>query len=189
MKSAAAWLVLAAAPAWAQVAKPVAASSLKLSPTLGPRITPQTFTELERRFDSTLYGLNPKDPLDLLGTSRALYLRDYGLVLTAEVSLVATPPTIFRKEIGKEETARIHQRKLAQLPALKHAMREMIKVSALTLSGAVGVPQYETSSLQVVLAVKLLYLSWEDTDGLPGQILMQASLKDAIAGEIREEQQ
>ena len=41
----------------------------------------------------------------------------------------------------------------------------------------------------VVVAVRLAYLNWEDTSGLPGQILMRADRRSALAGDIKEEQQ
>ena len=41
----------------------------------------------------------------------------------------------------------------------------------------------------VVVAVRLDYLNWEDTSGLPGQILMRADRRSALAGYIEEEQQ
>ena len=41
----------------------------------------------------------------------------------------------------------------------------------------------------VVVAVRLDYLNWEDTTGLPAQILMRADRKSALAGDIKEEQQ
>jgi hypothetical protein len=183
---------LTAAATWAQDAKPVALTTpiAALPCVNGPKINPQSFTNLESRFDSSLNSLNDRNPIDLLGGTRALYLRDYGLTLTAEISLVQTP-TInpFRKEISEAEKARIHQRKLDQLPRLKQAMRDMVKTSALTLAGAVGIQGMEGSGLQVAVSVKVLYLKWEDTTGLPGQMTMKGDLKNAIAGVLQEEDQ
>ncbi len=184
MSLAALLLALVVAPLGAQVAQPVAAVSL------GPRITPQSFTGLEDRINNALTSLNPKDPPDLLGSTRALYLPDYGVVLTSELSLVVTPgPNPFRREgFTKEEIARMRDRKLAQIPLLKKSMRDAMKTAALLVANTVGM-QYQTSRLQVVFAVRLLYLKWEDTTSLPAQIVMNASLKNAIAGEIREDVQ
>ncbi len=175
---------LAVTPVCAQVTQPVAAVSL------GPRITPQSFTGLEDRVNTTLTSLNPKDPPDLLGSTRALYLPDYGVVMTSELSLVLTPgPTPFRREgFTKEEIARMRERKLAQIPLLKKSMREAMKTAAMLVASTVGM-QYQASRLQVVFAVRLLYLKWEDTTSLPAQIVMSASLKNAMAGEVREDVQ
>jgi hypothetical protein len=110
--------------------------------------------------------------------------------MTAEISLVQTAPiSPFKKEITAAEKAAVHQRKIEQLPRLKKAMREMVNVAALTLAGAVGIEKVDGSGLQVVVSVKVLYLPWEDTTGLPGQVVMKADLKHAIAGQIGEEVQ
>ena len=42
---------------------------------------------------------------------------------------------------------------------------------------------------QFVLAVRLDYLPWEDTTGLPGQIVMKADRKSALAGDVQTEEQ
>ena len=192
MRSSALVCLLAIAPLWAQDAKPAPAASPTLSAPCvsGPPITPQNFSTLETRFDSTLTSLNDKDQVDLLGSTRATYLRDYGLVLTAEISLIATPTlTPFRREITDKMKTEVHERKLAQVPLLEKALRGMMKTAALTMAGSVGMPQYETSGLQIVLALQVKYLPWEDTTNLPGQIVMKASLKNAIAGNVQEEVQ
>jgi hypothetical protein len=176
---------------WAQVAtKPAAATAPApaLKVVMGPKIPPQGFTNLEEAFNLSLRGL--KTPVDILGGTRALYLRDYGLVLTTEVSLVQTP-TInpFRTEISPRERAQIHQRKLAQVPLLMQEMRKTVNRAAISLAGLIGAPQHENSGLQVALIVRVLYLPWEDTTGLPAQITMKAPLNDAIAEKVQEEVQ
>ncbi len=112
MRIAAALLALAIAPAWAQFKKPVSAPGVALPASLGPHITPQSFTDLENRFDSTLRSINPVDPVDILGSTRAVYLPDYGLVITTEISLITTPgPNPFRGKITDQEKAQVHKRK------------------------------------------------------------------------------
>jgi hypothetical protein len=191
MKTAAALLALAVSAAWAQIAPQpvhrVSNSSLPAgtpSPIKALKIAPQTFAELEKRFDRELDGIGrPNDPLDLLGTTRGLYLDGYGAVFTTEVSLIVTPQTNpFRQQITKEEAARVHQRKLARLPVLKQAMAEMMRNSAMTLA---QIPDNQ----QVVLAVRLLYLPWEDTTGLPAQIVMSATRRGVLNGAVQTEDQ
>jgi len=181
-------LVFALATAWGQTAKPVNTSAgIALTGDLGPRIAPQSFTNLEHSFDSTLR--NFKDPVDILGGTRALYLRDYGVVLTTDVSLIITPGVSpFGQKIGKEEVARVHARKLAQVPLLKQAMRDMLKSAALAVAPALG-PQYPESRLQVAFAVRLLNLPWEDSSGLPAQIIVKGDLRHAMLGELQVDEQ
>jgi hypothetical protein len=180
----------AAAPLCAQISKPVrAASTATVNPTLpnpakAMKIAPQTFKDLERRFDTGLAGIGgPNDPIDILGATRGLYLDGYGAVFTTEVSLIITPQVNpFRQQITKEEATRVHQRKVARLPLLKQAMADMMKSSAMTL---IQIPDGQ----QIVLAVRLLYLPWEDTTGLPAQVLMSASRREVLNGQIETEEQ
>jgi hypothetical protein len=142
-----------------------------------------TLTELESGIDYKLRVANEKDPFDLLGLTRGLYLPGYGAVLTTEISLVATPSiNPFKTKIMPEEAARVHQRKLDHLPLLRTAMQGMWREAASALT---SIPDSE----QVVLAVRLLYQPWEDTNGLPGQIVMKGSRKAGLSGNIQTEEQ
>jgi hypothetical protein len=172
-------LILMIAPAWAQ-------APLKVAPVgvpEKPNSMRQAFTDLEKRMDNKVASADSKDPIDLLGLTRGLYLQGYGVVFTTEVSLIVTPtPNPFRQQITKEEAARVHQRKLEHLPLLKKAMREMWMDAA---SSFTSVPDTE----QVVLALRLLYQSWEDTKGLPAEIVMKGPRKAALTGNIQTEEQ
>jgi hypothetical protein len=59
-------------------------------------------------------------------------------------------------------------------------MKEMVNVTARTL---VSMPDDQ----KIVLAVRLRYLSEEDTAGLPAQIVMTADKKAAQMGDIKTE--
>ena len=52
-------------------------------------------------------------------------------------------------------------------------------------SSLTSVPDTE----QVVVALRLLYYPWEDTKGLPGQIVMKGPRKAALTGNIQTEEQ
>jgi hypothetical protein len=173
-------LILLIAPAWgAQAPLKVAAVGVPEK----PNSLRQAFTDLEKRMDSKVSSADAKDPIDLLGLTRGLYLQGYGVVFTTEVSLIVTPtPNPFRQQITKEEATRVHQRKLEHLPLLKKAMHDMWMDVASSLT---SVPDTE----QVVLAVRLLYYPWEDTKGLPGQIVMKGPRKAALTGSIQTEEQ
>jgi hypothetical protein len=41
---------------------------------------------------------------------------------------------------------------------------------------------------QIIVAVRLLYKPWEDTKGLPGQIVLKGSRSTGIAGAQMDEQ-
>jgi hypothetical protein len=115
------------------------------------------------------------DPYMLLGLTRGVYLEGYGVVLSAEVNLAITPgATPFRMTMTEDEKAALRKKKLDRLPGLKQAMRDVLVSSAKTLEPMPGTEQ-------VVLAISLLNRSFEQTQGLPSQIVMQAP-KQALAG-------
>ncbi|MBZ5625576.1 MAG: hypothetical protein LAQ69_43800 [Acidobacteriia bacterium] len=191
MKTPAILLLLALTPAGAQNPRSAAITTpVAVAPTERPGIARQTFTELEKSFDSQLAAASVAHPIDILGLTRGLYLDDYGVVFTAEVSLINTPTVNpFRKEISPELKAEVHRQKLENLPLLKKAMREMVKTTAMTF-GAAGVKMNVLKpNAQVVLAVRLLYLPYENTIGLPGLIVMKADLRGALSNDIKVEEQ
>ena len=147
-----------------------------------PQVPRGVMQSLEKRFDERIERWNIDDPLYLLGATRGIYLEDYGAVLTAEVNLLAGPGlTPFRPKLTKEEVARLRAKKLERVPALKQMMRGMMITAATTLQ---SVP----SEQQIVVGVSLFYYSWEDTAGLPGQIVMKAprkTLLDIEAGRLK----
>jgi hypothetical protein len=144
-----------------------------------PRVGRGALAAVEQSFDQRLAKLNPDDPFALIGPTRGVYLDNYGVVFTAEVNL-ATGPSItpFRPTIGKEDVARVRGKKLEALPRLRATMKEMLVDSAAMLD---TVPQEE----QVVLGVSLFHRAWEDTAGLPAQIVMQARRKALVDYKLR----
>ena len=149
MKTAALLLIAVMSCSAAQIAgaaarvAPGAAPSQSIG-TRPMRIALGTFADLEKRFDGKLSGLGgANDPIDLLGTTRGLYLEGYGAVFTAELSLVTTPGiNPFRPTISEKLKEQVHERKVARLPLLKQAMREMMKTAAMTL---IQVPEGQQS--------------------------------------------
>ena len=136
---------------------------------------------LEHGFDGRLISMDAAQPIDMLGGTRGLYLPGYGTVFTTEISLIVTPGiSPFRPKYTDQERARIHQQKLAQVPKLVDLMKDLVKVTALTL---VSMPDDQ----RVVYAVRLRYLAEEDTSGLPAQIVVSADKKAATQGDIKTE--
>ncbi|HUI77079.1 MAG TPA: hypothetical protein VLY24_04165 [Bryobacteraceae bacterium] len=172
-------LLFSAAAVWAQ-------APLKLvnTPTTEKAGVPRkVFADLESNFDFKIRGASDKDPIDLLGLTRGLYLPGYGAVFTTEVSLVVNPGiSPFKQKITPEEAARVRQRKLANLPLLKKTMQSLWRDAAM---GLTSMPESE----QVVFAVRVLYQPWEDTAGLPGQIVMKGARKAVLSGDIQTEEQ
>jgi hypothetical protein len=130
---------------------------------------------VEKSIDKRLYdGLNPADPADLMGNTHGIYVPGFGVVLTSEIALVKLPgPSPFHQTITQDERTKAHARKLQALPKLKEAMKAMLVSAGAELR---SVPLNEN----VVIGVTLFNFYWEDTSGLPAQIVMQASRQQLV---------
>jgi hypothetical protein len=184
MRFGVALLLLTLAPAWSQVAKPEAAFTAPGLPALKAiRIPAQTITGFERAFDNRILTMaDVNEPMDLLGDTRGVQLDDYGVVFTTEVSLVRTPGIMpGRPKIPPAMAARVRTLKVERLPLLKAAMTEMMGNMASAFS---QIP----ASQQLVLVVRLWYAPWEDTTGMPAQVVMRATRAAATAARIETEE-
>ncbi|MBZ5578511.1 MAG: hypothetical protein LAP40_18270 [Acidobacteriia bacterium] len=154
-----------------------------VEPAVKPAVSNQTITQLERRLDNKISSTGGTDPMLLLGPARVLYLPGFGAIVTQEVSLVVAPViSPFQLQIPADQAVKVHQRKLEHVPLLKQAMREMWADAATTLG---AVPETE----QMVLAIRLLYQPWENTAGLPAQVVMRGERKPALANNLQMEEQ
>jgi hypothetical protein len=134
---------------------------------------------LEKVFDMRLEAADPKDPLDVWGSTRGLYVEGLGTVFTTELGLIVTPGIYgLLPTIPEDLIKQVHQRKLKHIQQLEDLMKDLMKVSALTLT---PLPDDQ----KIVYAVRVRYLIWEDTSGLPAQILMTADKRSAIMGDIK----
>ncbi|MEO8596294.1 MAG: hypothetical protein ABI759_23450 [Candidatus Solibacter sp.] len=187
MRPAAAVLLLCAIPAWGQLAKP---ASLTTNPKLPAAVKAQhipfnAIRELERFFNFRLSSLvkDVDSPAELMGDTRGVQMDDFGVIFTAEVSLVLTPAiTPFMQKIPPELAGRIRQTRVDRLPALRAAMKEMMRSVATQVAAQVPASQ------QVVLAVRLYYGTWEDTTGMPKEVMMRATRANAQAGNVEMEE-
>jgi hypothetical protein len=177
-------LLLSLAPVWGQTAKPAALPTNPAPVQKAPRLSGAIITELEKTFDGRLSGMaGVNEPVEILGDTRGLQLEDFGLVFTTEVSLVRTPGiTPFQQSIPKQVQDRIHQRRVERLPLLRAAMKEMLRNMA--TAGAQLPPNQ-----QMVLSVRLWYGAWENTAGMPRQVVMRAARKDAAMGLVETDEQ
>ena len=179
------------APAGAQIQIPSAApSSVAAKPataTLGGERTAiplATMLTLEKDINGRLAAVGGgTDPSVVLGRgARGLYVTGLGAVFSIDMDLISTPAMgPFRASFSPEEKAAIHKRKVAHLALLETSMRETL--AALAQSPLLKSMQ---GTDQIVLAARVMCAPWEDTTGLPGQIVMRA---DRQGGNIRTELQ
>jgi hypothetical protein len=176
-------LLLSLAPAWSQVKPAAVIASSNLPAAKAARIPLDDMKDLERAFNYRLASLaDVNEPMELMGDFRAVQLDDYGVVVTSEVSLVVTPGLMpGRPKIPPELAARVHKQRVERLPLLKTGMKEMMRNMAAAFT---QIP----AGQQMVLVVRLWYGPWEDTTGMPAQVVMRADRASAAAGKVEMEE-
>lgn len=123
---------------------------------------------VEQIFFNGLQKADRVDPFDTLAYPQGVYLPGYGVVFTAKVDLIQTPAvTPFRLSFTAKEVAQLRDRKLKKLPLLRTTMKAFLVSAAKSLD---PVPAGE----RVVVAVALHHWSWEDSAGIPQQIVFHA---------------
>jgi hypothetical protein len=134
----------------------------------GPRVSRAAIQAMERSFDKRVFTISVEAPFDLLGNTRGIYLNGYGAVFTTELNLmVTTNVSPFLQTIPKSYVTKVHTQKMQRLPLLKQTMQDAMVATAASLD---NVPAQEN----IVFGVSLFYYTWEDTTGLPAQIVMRA---------------
>ena len=170
-------ILLALAPLSAQVARPVSANARVSGgiETAPPRVTLTSLAGLARGFDRSFRMYAVTDPIDVLGNTRGIYLDGFGAVFTTELSPVFTPGlSPFQPNISQQDKEKVRQRKLARLPVVERLMNSMLQSAAKDLA----VPDDQ----QIVVAVNFVYLPYEDTSGLPGQMVVKATRRAVLNG-------
>jgi len=163
-------ILLALAPLSAQVARPATLQTGQAHVSLA------TLATLSRGFDRELRMFAVTDPIDVLGNTRGIYLDSFGAVFTTELSPVLTPGlNPFQPNISEQDKAKVRQRKLDRLPAVERLMNSMLQSVAKEL---LAVPDDQ----QIVVAVNFVYLPYEDTSGLPGQMVVKSTRRAILNG-------
>jgi hypothetical protein len=185
MKPPLAWTALAVAclcASQAQIKLPASTAPAPVSAE-SPRVSSQALALLEQDFEDKVKSIKAPEPFSLMGASSGFYLEGYGVVLTIPLDLINTPGiSPFRQVFTKQDQEQVRRRKMAQLPALKQAVREMVASAAASLA---NLPM----DRKISVAVRIYYLAWEDSAGLPLQIVATADRKSAQAGGIQLEEQ
>jgi hypothetical protein len=121
----------------------------------------------EKLISTQLAGMYPDEPFFLIGTTRGVYLNGFGVVFSAEINL-ATGPSLspFKPTISKEEIAHHREKKESRLPVLRNRLYEIVGQMGNYLD---TLPTNE----EFVLVVTLLKYPWEDTSGMPTQIILR----------------
>jgi len=146
---------------------------LSLTAATAPRVGRATLVSVEKNLDERISKLWDDNPYLLLGSTRGVYLENYGAVFTAEVDVVLNPTSLMNSTVKKEDIVKFHQKKLDRIPILKKAMREALASCAASLD---TVPPDE----QITIVTFVAHHSWEDMTGIPSQLTFQAPRKKLL---------
>ena len=134
----------------------------------GVRMT--ALEEFEHRLEARLAQTPGPFPFQVLSTAPAIYVPNTGVVLSSIVSLsYLDQPSPFRGPFTPKELATFRERKLQRVPILEQSMREVL-VETAAASDMDPVPPNE----RITLGITMFYFKWEDSTGLPRQIVMSA---------------
>jgi hypothetical protein len=131
-----------------------------------PAVTRQELASVEKSLDGGIRNLDVNDPYDLLGFTRGVYVPGYGVVFSAEVNLVNTPMLPMSVRPTGVKLTQLREKKLRRLGPMRDWMRQALVRAAAGLD----LPPGE----QVVFGITLYYRGFEDRQGLPSQIVIQA---------------
>jgi hypothetical protein len=147
---------------------------VSLTAANAPRVGRATLLSVEKSLDERFRGLWDDNPYLLLGTTRGVYLENYGAVFTMEVDLVVNPTSLMHANVNKDEVVKFHQKKVLRVPILKQALRDALVATAASLD---TVPPEEQITIVAFLSN---HPSWEDMSGIPTQITVQAPRKKLL---------
>jgi hypothetical protein len=140
-----------------------------------PGIRLTALEAFEHRLEAKLAQPGPY-PYEVLFPAPAIYAPGVGVMLSSYVNLAYwREPSPFGQPFTTQELATLRERKIAKLPLLEKAMREVMAETA-SASDIDPVPPSE----RIVLGVTLFYFKWEDSNGLPRQITMSAQKEELL---------
>jgi hypothetical protein len=153
----------------------IALSAAAASPVGAPRVPRASLVVIEKNIDKRIERAIPTDQFLVLGATRGIYLEGFGVVFTTEMNLMASAAANpFRPAFTKDDIEQIRRKKIERMSVLREQVRAALIGAGASLD---QVPESE----QVVLGIVLFYFKWEDTSGLPSQLVMQAPRKALIA--------
>lgn len=133
-----------------------------------PLVSRPAIISAEKNFEARVGKLWPDDPVAFWVYPQGMYVNGYGAVFSAQVNLAqGTGISPFHPNITKDEVERIHHKKIERMVQFRQAMEGILLSSAASLD---TVPADE----QIALGVSFFYWNWEDTTGLPQQVVMRA---------------
>lgn len=134
---------------------------------------------IDSRFDS-ISNVTGSTPMSLTGVTRGGYVKGFGAVFTLQIGLVPGANFGPFRQPTEDERTKLNLSKRQRLEDLEIRARDILVEEGSRMK---QVPVTE----KVALIISLFHHTWEDTTGLPSQLVMQAQrqiLLDRQAGRI-----
>jgi len=126
----------------------------------------------ERQLDALLERYDATVPMEVIGSTRAVYVAGTGMVYSLEVSLApAVGISPFFTKVPPEEVERIRLAKQQRVPVLRDLLLAYMPELAVVLK---GLPATE----DLVLGATMFYFPYENLEGLPRQIIVRGKAGD-----------
>jgi hypothetical protein len=148
------------------------AAALAISAADAPRVSRALMTSAEKSLDDRIVKMW-NEPLALVGPTRGVYLPNYGIVFTAEMSLVVANTSLMNPVLTEADKAAVKRKKAERLPQLREALKKALADVAAMLD---PVPVTD----QVVIALILPRYAWEEDPAIPLQITAQATRQQLL---------
>jgi hypothetical protein len=145
------------------------AAALTVSAAGPPRVTRDSLAAGESILNDSLRKL--WSDLGVIGTTRGVYLEGYGVVYTAEVTLVTASISMMQPSVSPEQMKQLGILKQKRIPELKNAMKQTLVTLANSLN-TVG-PDEQVS-------IGLLLLKYPGETKPATQVVLQGSKRKLL---------
>jgi hypothetical protein len=147
-----------------------------------PHLTRAMLTAFEKQFALSVLTATKDSTVTFIDPPRAYYLDNFGVMMATEMSLVpGYGPTIFGA-LSKEQIQLHHHKVEERLPLI----REQMKLAL--LDGASRFDALDGND-RLAVAVTVYHFAWENTTGIPTQIVMQATRKALLEARAKTQEQ
>lgn len=147
-----------------------------------PHLAKAMLTAYEKQFAVSILSAGKGSAFTFVDPPRAYYVDNFGILMASEISLVpGYGPTMFGT-IGKDQIQIHHHNVTERLPVL----REQMKLAL--FDGATRFDMLDGDD-RLAVAVTVYHFAWEDTTGIPSQIVMQGTKKALLEARAKTQEQ
>lgn len=147
-----------------------------------PRLTKAMLAAFEKQFAANVIAATKDSTVTFVDPPRAYYVDNFGILMASEVSPIpGYGPTMFGP-LNPEQIQLHHHKVEERLPLL----REQMKLAL--FDGATRFDMLDDSD-HLAVAVTVYHFAWENTTGIPSQIVIQGTKKALLEARAKTKEQ